>query len=102
MWRPCRTALPHQTWSFAPSAIGFVTGAEIAVLSCIGPPKPTSQLPTHSAIQLSMIVVITSCAPTVARRMPAIPPQTAPASIAAVTASTTCGTAGMPANQTPI
>ena len=39
-----------------------------------------------------MIVVITSCAPTVALRKPAIPAHAAPASTRAVIASRTCGT----------
>ncbi len=37
-----------------------------------------------------MIVEITSCAPTVALRMPAIPAQTAPASVPATRHSSTC------------
>ena len=43
-------------------------------------------MPTQIAIQLSMIVEITSCAPTVAFRKPAMPAQTAPASVAATIA----------------
>ena len=38
--------------------------------------------PTQTTIQLSMIVVITSCAPTVPFSKPAIPARNAPASIA--------------------
>jgi hypothetical protein len=49
-----------------------------------------------------MIVVITSWAPTVARRNPAMPPQRAPASAAAATARSTCGTGDSEANQIPI
>ena len=54
------------------------------------------------AIQLSMIVVITSWAPTVAFRKPAIPAHTAPASPAATTATRMCSPAGRKSNQTPI
>ncbi len=54
--------------------------------------------PTQSAIQLSMIVVITSCAPTVAFRKPAIPAHAAPQSIAASTARSTCRNGFMPLN----
>ncbi len=46
--------------------------------------------PDVVAIQLSMIVEITSCAPTVALRIPAIPAQAAPASAAATTANVMC------------
>ena len=45
-----------------------------------GPCRPKKYVPIQIAIQLSMIVEITSCAPVVAFRKPAIPPQTAPAS----------------------
>ena len=48
-----------------------------------GPPAPKNHSPTQIAIQLSMIVVITSWAPTVAFRKPAIPAQAAPARVAA-------------------
>ena len=55
------------------------------------------------AIQLSMIVVITSCAPTVALRKPAIPAQTAPASVAAATiASRMCAPVAMLTHDEPI
>ena len=56
-----------------------------------GPPSPTRYVPTQIAIQLSMIVVITSWAPTVAFRKPAIPAQIAPASVAATIPISTCG-----------
>ena len=49
-----------------------------------------------------MIVVITSWAPTVAFRKPAIPAQIAPASVAATIPSSTCGSVAMPANEEPI
>ena len=58
--------------------IGNVLSAEF----CSGPPSPNSHSPTQIAIQLSMIVVITSCAPTVALRTPAIPAQRRPPSVA--------------------
>ena len=53
------------------------------------------------AIQLSMIVVITSCAPTYAFRKPAMPAQTAPAKIAAPIPSSTCGSVAMPGKLMP-
>src|SRR5947208_469261 len=71
------------------------------LLSCSGPPKPTRSLPTQYAIQLSMIVVITSCAPTVALRKPAIAAQQAPASAARTIASRTCHTCGAPGSAAP-
>ena len=46
-----------------------------------GPPISTRYAPPKMAIQFSMIVVITSWAPTVAFKMPAIPPQMPPATI---------------------
>ena len=45
------------------------SGSTSAAL-CSGPPWPKRYEPTQIAIQLSMIVEITSCAPTVAFRMP--------------------------------
>ena len=68
---------------------------------CSGPPSPNAYVPIQYAIQLSMIVVITSCAPTVAFRIPAIPAQTAPASIASTIARSACGIPGMPAQTEP-
>ena len=53
------------------------------------------------AIQLSMIVEITSWAPTVALSTPAIPAHAAPASVAATTASRMCGVVLIVANETP-
>ena len=64
---------------------------------CSGPPSPNSHSPTQMAIQLSMIVVITSWAPTVAFITPAIPAQAAPASVAPITAIRMCGTGLIPA-----
>ena len=57
---------------------------------CSGPPWPKRYAPTQIAIQLSMIVEITSCAPTVALRMPAMPAQAAPASAPTTRQSITC------------
>ena len=48
-----------------------------------------------------MIVVITSCAPTVARRIPAMPAKRAPASIAARIAKIWCSGPAMSANDEP-
>ena len=60
-----------------------------------GPWRPKKYVPVQMAIQLSMIVEITSCAPVVAFRKPAIPPQTAPAAIAATTQRKMCSAPGM-------
>ena len=68
---------------------------------CSGPPRPKRKLPTQYAIQLSMIVVITSCAPTVAFRKPATAAMPAPASIASAIARKTCGPLAMPAHDEP-
>jgi hypothetical protein len=46
-----------------------------------------------------MIVVMTSCAPTVALRNPAIPAQAAPASVAPPMAITRCGKVLIDANE---
>ena len=59
--------------------MSFEIGAVAFAGFCSGPPSPNSQEPIQKAIQLSMIVEITSCAPTVAFRKPAIPAQRAPA-----------------------
>ena len=48
-----------------------------------------------------MIVEITSLAPVVAFRTPAIPAHTAPARAAATIANMTCSTGGIPANDEP-
>mgnify|MGYP003694283963 CR=1 FL=1 len=57
---------------------------------------------SSSAIQLSMIVVITSWAPVVAFRKPAIPAQIAPAAAAPTTASRMCGGLVMLTKEMPI
>ncbi len=49
-----------------------------------------------------MIVVITSCAPTVAFRKPAIPAHRAPDSAPATTATTMCRRSGSPDSDDPI
>ena len=53
-------------------------GTKVWVLFWSGPPRPNRNTPTQITIQLSMIVEITSWAPTVALRKPAIPAQSAP------------------------
>jgi hypothetical protein len=59
-------------------------------------------LPIQYAIQFSMIVVITSCAPTVAFRKPAIPAQAAPASVATRIPRRMCAGRAMWTKETPI
>ncbi len=72
-----------------------------AWLPCSGPPWPKRYEPTQIAIQLSMIVEITSCAPTVALRMPAIPAHAAPASVPMIRHSITCRNGFMFRNDEP-
>ena len=67
-----------------------------------GPWSPKKYVPVQIAIQLSMIVEITSWAPVVAFRNPAIPPQTAPTAIAATTQRKMCSAPGMPAQYEPM
>ena len=67
-----------------------------------GPPSPKRYVPIQIAIQLSMIVEITSCAPTVAFRKPAIAAQSAPAAAAPRIAITMCGPAAIVAQDAPI
>ncbi len=71
--RPCSSFGPQKTGSFAPSAMSFEIGIDGCAGSGAGRSWPNRYEPTQIAIQLSMIVVITSCAPTVALRMPAMP-----------------------------
>ncbi len=59
-----------------------------------GPWSPKKYVPTQIAIQFSMIVEITSWAPVVALRNPAIPPQRAPARIASTMHRTMCAGTG--------
>ena len=72
---------PQKTGSFAPSTMSFEIGIETCSSSAAGRPGRTRYEPTQIEIQFSMIVEITSCAPTVAFRIPAIPAYTAPASV---------------------
>ena len=61
-----------------------------------GPPTPKRYEPTQITIQLSMIVVITSCAPTVPLRKPAMPASTAPATMAPRTVTMMSAKPGRP------
>ncbi len=70
---PCRSLGPQKIGSLAPPAMSFEIGIAGCDVFWSGPCWPNSHSPTQIAIQLSMIVVITSCAPTVAFRIPAIP-----------------------------
>ena len=81
--------------------MSFEIGTDLFASFWSGPPSPNRYVPTQYAIQLSMIVVITSCAPTVAFRMPAIPAQSAPASMANTIARNACGMPGMSAQVVP-
>ena len=76
-------------------------GTEVSVSLCSGPPRPNRNTPTHSAIQLSMIVEITSWAPETAFSRPAIAPHAAPATQAATMANSTCNSAGIDENDEP-
>ena len=101
MWSPWSTGSPQKTCSFALSATSFEIGTSACRSFWSGPPSPSRYVATQTAIQLSMIVVITSCAPTVAFSRPAIPAQTAPARPATMTASGTWIQGDMPANEVP-
>ena len=87
--RPWKSGSPQKTGSFAPATMSFEIGTNACLSFCSGPPRPNRNTPTQIAIQLSMIVEITSCAPTVAFRKPAIPAQSAPQSVATTIARTT-------------
>ena len=102
MCSPWSAALPQNTGSLAELTTVLETGTDFWCGSCSGPPRPNSQTPPQIAIQLSMIVEITSLTPSVAFRSPARPAQAAPASPAATTAIVMCSTGGMPANDEPI
>ena len=65
--------------SWAELAIGFDAGTERCE-PCSGPPSSNRYWLPKIAIQFSMIVEITSCAPTDALSAPAIPAHTAPPS----------------------
>ena len=101
MWSPCSSGSPQKTDSFAFSTTSFETGTDSLRSFWSGPPWPKAQLPIQYAIQLSMIVVITSWAPTVAFRKPAIPAQAAPASAARAIATTMCSLPPRPAHEEP-
>ena len=58
-------------------------------------------MPPQNTIQLSMIVTITSCVPTVALSRPAMPASIAPASEPTTSASRMCSTLGMPSSEEP-
>ena len=68
----CSCGLPQNVGSLPLGLTSFEIGTETSTLFCSGPPRPNRKLPVQYAIQLSMIVVITSCAPTVAFRKPAM------------------------------
>jgi len=70
--KPCSSLRPQKTGSFALSTMSLEIGID-ACEPCSGPPWPKRYDPTQIEIQLSMIVEITSCAPTVALRIPAMP-----------------------------
>ena len=60
-WSPGK--VPHQTQSFAEASITSERGSD-GFVPCSGPPSSTRYCPPKIAIQFSMIVVITSWAPT--------------------------------------
>ena len=101
MWSPCSSGSPQKTDSLAFSTTSFDTGTDSLMSFWSGPPWPKAQLPIQYAIQLSMIVVITSWAPTVALSKPAIPAQAAPASAARAIATTMCSLPPRPAHEEP-
>ena len=82
--------------------MSFETGTNSWRSFWSGPPSPKRKTPIQIAIQLSMIVEITSCAPTVALRNPAIPAQSAPQSAPAIAARTTWTSGFKPSNDEPI
>ena len=101
MCRPWSSASPQNTGSFAPAKMSGETGTSLSTLLWSGPPSPNSHTPTQSAIQLSMIVEITSLVPVVAFNRPAIAAHAAPAAQAASMQITMCRTDGMPSNEEP-
>ena len=66
-----------------------------------GPSSPNRKTPTQMTVQLSMIVVITSWAPTVALRNPAMPASSAPAAVPTTSARRTCAIGLMLSNDEP-
>src|SRR3954471_11207240 len=101
MWRPCSSGLPQNTGSLADGSTSLEIGTDGVSGFCSGPPSPNSHTPTQIAIQLSMIVEITSLAPTVAFSTPAIPAHAAPAAQASTITRMTCSTCGIPLNLDP-
>src|SRR5690348_7107997 len=99
--RPCSCGLPQNTGSFADCVTSLEIGTEGVSGFCNGPPSPNNQTPVQIAIQLSMIVEITSFAPVVAFSRPAMPAQIAPPMHARTSTSTTCRTCGIPPNFDP-
>ena len=91
---------PQIGQSLAESATSYERGTS-GSLPCIEPPSSTRHLPTQSAIQLSMIVEITSWAPTAALRKPAIPAQTAPPRMAPTQQRRTWSGRGIPTKTWP-
>ena len=99
--RPCSRGSPQNTGSFAPSTMSLEIGTEVSVSLCSGPPRPNRNTPVQIAIQLSMIVEITSWAPETAFSRPAIAPHAAPARHAATIANRTWSTPGIDENDEP-
>ena len=97
---PWSSATPQKTGSFAPSAMSLEIGID-GCAPCSGPPWPKRYEPTQTAIQLSMIVEITSWAPTVAFNRPAMPAHAAPASAPITSTSRTCRNGLRLANEEP-
>jgi hypothetical protein len=102
--RPCRIGLPQITGSLAPATMSLEIGTSCFEGSdvCSGPLRLNAHTPTQSAIQLSMIVEITSLVPAIAFNAPAMPAHSAPAAQPPRIASTMCRKPGMSANEEPI
>ena len=91
MWSPWSSGSPQKTGSLrARRRRRSRSGRTSAWSSGAARRARTGTRPTQIAIQLSMIVEITSWAPIVAFRKPAIPAQTAPASVATTIARRMC------------
>ena len=82
------------TGSFAASTMSSDEGTASETGVWNGPSMPNMNDPTQMTIQFNMIVVITSWAPTVPLRIPAMPARKAPASIAPTTVTTMSGSDG--------
>ncbi len=94
MWSPWSSGSPQKTGSFALSGTSADDGTASDSEVWNGPPIPKRYDATQITIQLSMIVVITSWAPTVPLRKPAIPATNAPASIPPMTDARMSSTRG--------